>query len=269
MDIEEETFNLDPKKIEQAITPRTKAILVVHIFGQTADMRPIARIARRHKLLLIEDACESICAAYKGKLAGTFGDIATFAFYPNKQMTTGEGGMIVTNRKKLYTFCIELRNQGRKLADSWLIHKRLGYNYRLDEMSAALGISQLTKLSWMLRERTTVVSYYRKYLHDTPGLILPQIGSGRTHTWFVFAVRVLGNKRSMLMQKLLHRGIQTRPYLPSIHLQPYLRKQFRYKRGDYPIAERIASQTLALPLYIGLTEQDVSHICQEIQEILR
>lgn len=269
VDIEDETFNTDPQKIEQAITPRTKGILIVHIFGQTANMAPIVRIARRHRLLLIEDACESICAAYKGKLAGTFGDIATFAFYPNKQMTTGEGGMIVTNSKKLHTLCVQLRNQGRKLSDSWLIHTRLGYNYRLDEMSAALGISQLTKLSWMLGERAKVASYYQKYLQAIPNLILPQIGAGRTHTWFVFVIRVLGNKRNILMQELLRKGIQTRPYLPSIHLQPYLRKQFGYKRGDYPISERIASQTLALPLYIGLTEQDISHICQEIREILQ
>ena len=143
VDIDPLTYNIDPTKIEAKITKKTKAILVVHIFGQPCDMDPILRLAKKYKLQIIEDACESICATYKNKKVGTFGQAGVFAFYPNKQMTTGEGGMIVTNNKKIYEISDRLRNQGRAENDQWLEHKYLGYNYRLNEMSAALGISQL------------------------------------------------------------------------------------------------------------------------------
>jgi len=160
VDIEEETMNIDPLKIEAAITKKTKAILVVHIFGQPADMTPIMQIARKHKLFVIEDACESIGATYKGKLAGTFGDVATYAFYPNKQMTTGEGGMVITMKKRLWTLCMEYRNQGRKIEDPWLHHYRLGYNYRMDEMSAAIGCVQLKRLKWMIKQRQKIAETF-------------------------------------------------------------------------------------------------------------
>jgi len=164
IDIESDTFNINPELVERTITSRTKAILVVHIFGQSCDIDPIIKIAKKYKLKIIEDACESVCAKYKGKNVGTFGESAVFAFYPNKQMTTGEGGMIVTSNKKIYDYCCSLRNQGRAKNMQWLDHKYLGYNYRMDEMSAAVGLAQLEKLDFMIRERRKIANWYDKYL---------------------------------------------------------------------------------------------------------
>ncbi|MEK7164636.1 MAG: DegT/DnrJ/EryC1/StrS family aminotransferase, partial [Patescibacteria group bacterium] len=160
VDIDPQTYNIDPQKIEAKITKRTKAIVVVHIFGQSADMESIMAIAKKYKLKIIEDACESIAAQYQGKRTGTFGESAVFAFYPNKQMTTGEGGMIVTDSKKIYELCCSLRNQGRADNMQWLDHQLLGYNYRLDEMSAAIGLVQLKKLDSMIKERQKIAAWY-------------------------------------------------------------------------------------------------------------
>jgi len=258
VDIEETTYNIDPEKIVKAITKRTKAILVVHIFGQSADMTPILEIAKKKKLKIIEDACESLGAKYRNKMTGTFGEIGVFAFYPNKQMTTGEGGIVVTNNKKIDLMIKSLKNQGRNLK-----------NYRMDEMSAALGITQLEKLDWMINERKKIINLYNRYLSENKKLIIPQIGKDRTHTWFVYVVRVLNNRRNFLMKKLAEKGIQTKPYLPVIHLQPFMKKEFNFKKGDFPIAEKISSETLALPLYIGLKEKQVKYICMEIEKILK
>lgn len=268
VDIEEETYNIDPNKIEAAITKKTKAILVVHIFGQTADMKPIMQIAKKYHLFVIEDACESIGATFKGKLAGTFGDVATFAFYPNKQMTTGEGGMIITKKKRLWTLCMQYRNQGRKLEDPWLQHYRLGYNYRLDEMSTALGISQLKKLEWMIGKRRKIVRWYQKALANNKDIILPKTGQHRTHTWFVYVVRLKQQNRHSVMKILQKNGVETRPYLPAIHLQPFYKKIFGFKKGMLPVAEKIASETLALPLYVGLQKSQVEFISEQVKKAL-
>lgn len=268
VDIEEETFNIDPFLIEQAITSKTKAILPVHIFGQSADMVPILKIAKKYNLKILEDACESLGATYKGDTVGTTGDIGTFAFYPNKQMTTGEGGMIVTNSKKLYDLCDSMRNQGRGDNGDWLLHKRLGYNYRMDDMSAALGITQLKKLDWMIEQKREIASWYNDELQNTPGVEIPRIGSNRTHSYFVYVIRVKKGKRNLLMMKLEKKGIQTKPYLPAIHLQPFMKELFGFKRGDYPVAEKVSEETLALPLYIGLNKKDIKFIVKEIKDEL-
>lgn len=266
VDIEEKTYNIDPEKIECAITKKTKAILVVHIFGQPADMTRIMRIAKKYNLLVLEDACESLGATYKGKMAGTFGDIGVYAFYPNKQMTTGEGGMIVTNKKRLYKLCNSLRNQGRASNNNWFIHERLGYNYRMDEMSASLGVTQIKKLNWMIDEKRKIANMYNNVLEGISNIILPKIESFRTHSWFVYVIRITNGKRNMIMKSLLKQGIQTRPYLPVIHLQPFMKKSFGYKKGDFPIAERVASQTLALPFYIGLKKKDIKYIALKLKQ---
>jgi len=268
VDIEETTFNMNPMNIDKAITKRTKAILVVHIFGQSADMAPIMRIAKKYNLRIIEDACESLGATYKGKRTGTFGDIGVFAFYPNKQMTTGEGGMIVTNSKKLFQLCNSLRNQGRGIDNDWLTHERLGYNYRMDEMSASLGVTQLSKLDWMIEKKREIADWYNEYLKDIPMITTPKVGILRTHTWFVYVVRIACGRRNAVMEALKKKGIQTKPYLPVIHLQPFMKKMFEFKKGDFPIAERIASETLALPLYIGMNKKDVQYICSQLKKIL-
>ncbi|SRR5258708_5127387 len=196
------------------------------------------------------------------------GDIGAYAFYPNKQMTTGEGGMIVTNSSKLYELCKSLRNQGRNASGDWLIHERLGYNYRLDEMSASLGITQLKKLDWMIDQKRKIVKWYEAALKDVDHVILPVIGPDRTHSWFVYVIRITNGKRNEVMKRLAEQGIQTKPYLPVIHLQPYMKKQFGFKKGDFPLAEKISSQTLALPFYIGLKKSDVTYIVEKIQKTL-
>jgi perosamine synthetase len=268
VDIEETTFNMNPLLIEKAITKKTKAILVVHIFGQSADMTEILKIARKYKLPIIEDACESLGSVYKDKMTGTMGDIGVFAFYPNKQMTTGEGGMIVTKSKKLYELMKSMRNQGRNTQGDWLIHERIGYNYRMDEMSASLGVTQLKKLPWMIQKKAQIASWYTSILSQDSRIITPQVGTDRTHSWFVYVVRITTGNRNQVMEKLAKKGIQTKPYLPVIHLQPFMKKMFGYKKGDYQIAEKVSAQTLALPFFIGLKKKDVELVCKEVQKAL-
>lgn len=268
IDIEEETFNMDPALIEQAITEKTKAILPVHIFGQSARMNEIMRIAKNHHLKVLEDACESLGATYQGKMVGTTGDIGTYAFYPNKQMTTAEGGMLVTNSRKIYDLCDSMRNQGRSKSGNWLVHERLGYNYRIDEMSASLGITQLKKVEWMIKEKVKIATWYNDALKGIPDIVVPQIGPDRTHSWFVYVIRIKNGKRNAVMSKLEKAGIQTKPYLPVIHLQPFMRKMFNFKKGDFPKAEEIAEETLALPLYIGLEHKDIEYISEKMKKIL-
>lgn len=268
VDIDSLTCNMNPALIRKAISKKTKAILVVHIFGQPANMDEIMKIAQEHKLLVIEDACESLGARFKEKMVGTFGDIGVYAFYPNKQMTTGEGGMIVTNSKKLYELCVSLRNQGRNKMNDWLVHERLGYNYRMDEMSASLGVTQLKKIEWMIDQKIYIARMYEKHLHNVHHIMTPQIAPDRTHSWFVYVIRITNGKRNEVMSRLQSMGIQTKPYFSVIHLQPFMKKLFSYSKGEFPIAEQIANETLALPFYIGLKENDIKDISNSIKKMV-
>ena len=272
VDIEPLTYNIDPKKIEEKITKKTKAILVVHIFGQPAEMATILKIAKKYKLKIIEDACESIAAKYKNKNSGTFGESAVFAFYPNKQMTTGEGGMVVTNNAKIYELCSSLRNQGRSPNMQWLDHERLGYNYRMDEMSAALGLAQLSKLDYMIEQRRVIAALYNKHFLKYSDIVsLPQTAKGNTHTWFVYVVRIKDPKikRDNVIEILAKQGISTKPYLPSIHLFSFYKNKFGFKRGDFPISEAVSDTSLALPFYIGLKDQDIKHIVAKVIAVIK
>ncbi|PIR93155.1 polysaccharide biosynthesis protein [Candidatus Falkowbacteria bacterium CG10_big_fil_rev_8_21_14_0_10_43_10] len=271
VDIDPLIYNIDSQKIEARITKRTKAILVVHIFGQTADMIPIMKLAKKYKLKIIEDACESIGATYCDCSAGTFGESAVFAFYPNKQMTTGEGGMLVTDKKNIYNLCCSLRNQGRSENMRWLDHKYLGYNYRMDEMSAALGLAQLKKLDFMIKERRKIAGWYNKHLAAYADIIrTPDTAAVNTHTWFVYVVQLLSDKirRDRVINLLRLEGIATKPYLPPIHLFDFYKKRFNYKKGDFPIAEDVGSRSLALPIYIGLKEKDIKYIVNKLIKLL-
>ncbi len=299
VDIDPVTYNIDPKKIEEKITKKTRAILAVHIFGQAADMNPIMRLARKYRLKVIEDACESLGAVYrgakpnpkdsvalgrphglarsakggfrgKGKMVGTFGESGVFAFYPNKQMTTGEGGMIVTNDAKKDALFRSLRNQGRSADMQWLAHERLGYNYRLDEMSAALGLAQLERIDFLIRERQKIAAQYRALLSRHSGVIQPlTVAPGNTNTWFIYPILLpLGVSRKKVMTRMAERGISTKPYLPSIHLFPFYVKRFGFKKGDFPISESVSDRVLALPFYIGLKKSDVGYICQTLLQAL-
>lgn len=284
VDIEPFTYNIDPKKIEEKITKKTKAILVVHIFGQAADMAPIIQLAKKRRLKIVEDACESIGAMYgqgakpspedsvarpakggfrgKGRMVGTFGESAVFAFYPNKQMTTGEGGMLVTNSKRRDALFRSLRNQGRGADMRWLFHERLGYNYRLDEMSAALGLVQLRKIRFLIRERQRIARWYHALLSPHHALLRPlPVAPGNTNTWFVYPVLLPRNaRREGIIARLAKQGISAKPYLPSIHLFPFYRKRFGSKKGDFPVSEEVSARILALPFYIGLTKTAVAYI---------
>lgn len=259
--------NIDPKKIEEKISSRTKALLIVHIFGQSANMKKIMPIAKKYKLKIIEDACESIDATHYGRKVGTFGESAVFAFYPNKQMTTGEGGMIVTNSSKISELCSSLRNQGRSKSDKWLQHKNLGYNYRMDELSAALGVSQLSQLTSFIKKRRQIASWYGQFFKKYSDIVqIPKIDSHNTHTWFVYVIRIRSQKihRDKLIEQLEKEGIHTKPYLPSIHLSPYYIKRYNYKKGSFPISEEISDSSLALPLYVQLNKNDVVYITKKI-----
>jgi dTDP-4-amino-4,6-dideoxygalactose transaminase len=270
VDIEPDTLNIDPERIEAAVTRSTRALLPVHAFGQPADMDPILEIARRHNLFVIEDACEAIGAQYKGSKAGTIGDAGVFAFYPNKQMTTGEGGAIVTNRPDWDTLFRSLRNQGRDVFDAWLNHTRLGYNYRLDEMSAALGVAQLERIEELLGKRDSVARMYAEQLRTIPEVTPPFVAGNTTRmSWFVYVVRLAaGVDRDQVMRSLAQRGIPSRPYFTPIHLQPFYRELYGYHEGDYPATELVSKSVLALPFHGDMDELMVDHVCRNLAEIL-
>lgn len=267
VDIDPLYYNIDPEKIEARLTKKTKAILVVHIFGQPADMSAILPIAKKHKLTIIEDACESILARHQGKPVGAFGQSAVFAFYPNKQMTTGEGGMVATNNKRVDELCRSLRNQGRAPNMQWLEHKRLGYNYRLDEMSAAVGCAQLGKLDQAIARRKKIAGWYNKHLTPYKNLIqTPLVAAGNTHTWFVYVIKFLSPKinRDAVIRRLARLGVAAKPYLPSIHLFDFYKKTFHYQKGDFPVSENTSQKTLALPFYQDLQESDICVIVKRL-----
>jgi len=270
-DIDPVTYNLDPAKIEEKITGKTKAILPVHIFGQAADMDPIMKLAEKYKLKVIEDACESLGAVYKGKKVGVFGEAGVFAFYPNKQMTTGEGGMIVTDNQNHYELFRSLRNQGRAEDMRWLDHVRLGYNYRMDELSAAVGLAQLEKADFLIKERQKVAALYNDFFSRHSPLIqapLPSVDNNHTYFVYVALLNTKKLKRDEIIRLLEKEGISAKPYFPSIHLFSFYRKQFGFKAGDFPVSESVSNKALALPFYIGLTQEDVQFIGNKLISLI-
>lgn len=268
-DIDKKTYNMNPDLIENAITEKTKAIMPVHIFGQSCDMDSIIEIAERHNLKIIEDSCESIGATYKGKKVGTFGESAVFAFYPNKQMTTGEGGCIVTDNEEIYKLCKSYRNQGRSENEDWLGHVRIGYNYRMPEMNAAMGYEQVKKLPWMIKKRQKIAETYNKALARVSGAITPFTAPYNTSTWFVYTIRVEeGINRDAAMKYLNDNGVASKPYLPSLHLQPIYKELFSYKEGDFPVSEGISKSILALPFFIEITKEQIKYVVEKVGEAI-
>lgn len=291
VDIDPHTFNIDPTLIARAaddlarggdaaerwLPPAVrdsgcqvgdlKAILPVDAFGQPADYDPIHKVAEQHSLAIIEDSCEAIGAEYKGRQAGTLGDVAVFAFYPNKQMTTGEGGMIVTDQDDWDTLFHSLRNQGRDVFDAWLNHSRLGYNYRMDEMSAALGLSQFGRIEELLTRRERVAEWYNAQLSDLEGVATPFIAPTTTRmSWFVYVVRIAPEiGRDRVMAQLKDQGIPSRPYFTPIHLQPFYARKFGYRRGDFPVTEKAGDTCLALPFSGVMTEDQVTYVCNSLK----
>jgi dTDP-4-amino-4,6-dideoxygalactose transaminase len=245
-----------------------KAILPVDVFGQPADYDRINAIAKQHNLAVIEDSCEALGGAYKGRPAGTLGDYGVFAFYPNKQITTGEGGMIITDDQQAAGFMRALRNQGRAPGDTWLQHTHLGYNYRLDEMSAALGLAQMERLDVLLASRARVADWYEQHLSGIKAVSPPNLVPNTTRvSWFVYVIRVdpLIN-RDRLAKILSARGVPVRPYFAPIHLQPYMMQMFGFQPGDFPVTEDLGNRSLALPFSGRMTEEMVVSVCQALAE---
>jgi len=279
-DVEPRTFNLDPAQVERRITPRTRAILAVDVFGCPADWPSLRRIARKHGLALIEDSCEALGAQLGNRRCGSFGHAAVLAFYPNKQITTGEGGMVLTDSKRLADLCRSMANQGRAAASGrWLEHVRLGYNYRLDELSAALGRVQLARIATILRRRDRVARQYQRLLTDVPGLRLPnpEPGTGNRESgilpsWFVYVVLLDQTRNAAARNRVLARlrgaGVQCSDYFRPIHLQPFYRSSFGYRRGQFPVAEAVGDHTVALPFHGRMTAHQLRYVARALKTAL-
>lgn len=273
VDIDPQTLNLDPACIEEAITPRTRAIIVVHTFGTPVALDEILEIARRHHLFVIEDACEALGAQFDGRKVGSFGDASVFGFYPNKQITSGEGGMLVTNDSNLAALARKLRNQGRSESGEWLQHEDLGYNYRISELNCALGSAQLQRIESILERREAIAREYHRRLQNVPDLELPPIDLPRRRiSWFVYAIR-LSNRfatahRDRIVQEMASRGIACGRYFAPIHWQPAYRSQ---PHRCMPLAqtESIAPRTLALPFFNRISTEQIEEVCQTLSELLR
>jgi perosamine synthetase len=254
-DVDPQTLNVDPGAVEAALSERTKAILAVDIFGYPAELASLAAIAERHGLAVVEDACQALGAEYRGRPLGSLGHPVVFAFYPNKQMTTGEGGAVAVASEEEWGLLKSLSNQGRTDSGEWLTHGYLGFNYRIDDLSAALGLAQLEKLDAILELRALVAARYAELLAPIDG-VQPPLADDADHrrSWFVYVVRLAeGIDRNAVMARLAAEGIASKPYLPSIHLQPYWRERFGTREGMFPVAESASRHSLALPFHTRLT----------------
>jgi perosamine synthetase len=273
VDIDIDTYNIDPARIPGAIGAATRGILPVHVFGLPADMPAINRIAEQHKLTVIEDSCEAIGATIGGQRAGSFGQSGAFAFYPNKQITTGEGGAVVTNDERVARLARSWRNQGRGDGSAWLQHERLGYNYRLSDINCALGLGQLTRLRQFLGLRKSVAETYNHHLSLIPGVILPpQAPAGVEMSWFVYVIRLAEEytrqDRDQVMELLRQQGVACNNYFAPIHLQTFYQEQFGYRRGDFPVTEHVADRTIALPFFNHLSEDQIVQVAGALSRSL-
>jgi perosamine synthetase len=265
VDIEDDTLGLDPDLVERASGPRTRAILPVHAFGRACRIDELIDIADRHGWALIEDACEALGSRGPRRPLGSYGAASVFAFYPNKQITTGEGGVVVTDDAELAATIRSLANQGRDNDRTWLSHIRLGYNYRLDEMSAALGLGQMERLEILRAGRHRVVARYAFALGGREWLTLPSQRPDEDVDWFVYVVRLDPSiDRSMVIDDLERVGVPSRPYFTPLHLQPFYREMLGHGPGDFPVTERVASQTLALPFSARLSDDDVDYVADAL-----
>jgi perosamine synthetase len=272
VDIDPMSLNIDTAKIESGITDRTKAILPVEVFGNPAGMDKVCEIARINNLMVVEDSCEALGSALNGKKAGTFGTMSVFGFYPNKQITTGEGGMILTDNDDLADMCVSLRNQGRAGDSRWLSHERLGYNFRLSDINCALGIVQLARIEQFKAKRRQVAKWYQEMLADDDRLVVPAEPDGCDISWFVFVVRLAERftrqQRDGILEAMMEQEIQVSNYFTPVHLQPFMVERFGYKEGDFPVAESVSARTIALPFYNNLGKDEVAIVCKTLKEVL-
>lgn len=290
VDIDPVTLNVDPHKLREAITREyawtagkthmvnrvsggsLKALLPVHVFGLPSDMDPLLELADEFNLSILEDACEALGAEYRDRRVGSFGDAAVFAFYPNKQITTAEGGMIVTDDPRIAAICRSLRNQGRDENSSWLKHDRLGYNFRLSELHCALGIAQLERIDELLAARAQVAAAYSRRLADIPEIELLENAPHSVRSWFVFVIQACGPQgpalRNQLVEGLSDRGIACQTYFPPIHRQPYFAEFRSVSQAPLRNTELASDRCLALPFFSSMREDQIDEVCNAILEIL-
>jgi perosamine synthetase len=270
VDVDERTLNLDPAAVEAAITPRTKALVLVDLFGYPLAYDGFQELARANGLSIVEDACEALGATYRGRPVGSFGHPAVFAFYPNKQITTGEGGAVALQTEEEWALVKSFANQGRTDRGETFAHERIGYNYRLDELSAALGVAQLQKLDRILELRDQVAARYEALLADVEGIrLLCPDDEVHRRSWFVYVVFVdPPAERSAVMARLAAEGIASKPYLPAIHLQPAYAERFGFLPGMFPVAEAAGAQGLALPFHTGLSSSDQERVVEALARAL-
>ena len=271
-DIDPRTLNLDPGAARAAVSERTTGLLPVHIFGYPADMTAFEALAAERGLWIVEDACEALGATHAdGAAVGTRGNLAVFGFYPNKQLTTGEGGAVVCPGESVKERIDSERNQGRAPDLGWLDHDRLGFNYRLDDLSCALGIAQVGRLDEMLAGRARVAALYTEALAGIDGLDLPCADSdGDRRSWFVYVVQLPpGVDRDAAVVAMRERGVDTKPYLPAIHLMSLYRERFGHREGQFPVCEDVARRSLALPFYPDLADGDVEQVVQALTAVIQ
>ncbi|MFK7961423.1 MAG: DegT/DnrJ/EryC1/StrS family aminotransferase [Phycisphaerales bacterium] len=279
VDCDPRTLNMDLAQAESKITDRTRAIIGVEVFGNPAGMPELAALCTKYELPLIEDACEGLGGTYRDDVIGNFGRVAIFGFYPNKQITTGEGGMIVTNDDRLADLCRSLRNQGRPIASStgpiapglgsWLQHERIGWNYRLNEISAALGVSQIARLDALIESRQRIAERYTARLLGHNDLIVPTVEPDTTMSWFVYVVRLSdefsSDDRQMIIDGLRRHDIGAGDYFPPVPMLPPYREGWGYTPGDFPVSESVGDRTIALPFYPGMSDRDIDLVCQTLE----
>jgi dTDP-4-amino-4,6-dideoxygalactose transaminase len=271
VDVDPRTLDLDPDAAAAAVTGRTKGILVVDIFGYPAELDPLLGLANSNGLAIIEDACEALGARYRGRPIGAHAHPAVFAFYPNKQVTTGEGGAVAVSSEDEWMLLKSLSNQGRTDTGEWLTHGHFGFNYRLDELSAALGVAQLERLDEILERRSAVAARYAELLGGLDGVELPAADDDdHVRSWFVYVVRLAdGVDRDAVMAHLAEAGVASKPYLPCIHLQPYWRERFSTREGMFPVAEGASRRSLALPFHTQLAAVDQERVAEALAAALR
>ena len=268
VDVDPKTLNMDPAAVEAAVTERTKAIVVVDIFGYPCELDELRAIADRHGLVLIDDSAQALGAEYKGRPIGAHGPPAVFGFYPNKQMTTGEGGVVTTHSEEEWQLLRSLRNQGRAYdGGRWFNHVRLGFNYRLSDIACALGIGQLERLDEILALRSQAAARYGELLRDVDVVETPLADDAdHKRSWFVYVVRLDAElDRERVMEELRSRGVETADYIPCIHLQPYMREQFGFREGMFPTAEDTAARTIALPFHTRLEAEDQERVVEALR----
>lgn len=270
-DIDPVTLNIDPQAARAVVGPRTAGLLPVHLFGLAADMPALEQLAEEHELWIVEDACEALGAAdSQGRVVGTRGHSAVLGFYPNKQLATGEGGMVLCPSAEIKELIDSERNQGRARDMGWLDHQRLGFNYRLSDVACAIGVAQVEKLDKMLERRARAATWYSQALSSIAGLTIPagDLPPAR-RSWFVYVCQLpTGTDRDAVMARLKAQGISSKPYMPAIHLQPYYRQRFGHAPGDFPVAEDIADRSLALPFFPQMRQADVERVVTALEGAL-